>query len=141
VSIDTNRVASILVEAAYHGDKETAGRWSITTRTIQRYRERLNEDSELSQTVALKKQQYEADWANEIPGAIRSAVRFLQRASNEANPKDPDTIHAVAGALKILAEVGITKAILDVRLSGFIGANGAEDTAMDAAPKQLQQAN
>ena len=139
--LDYDRTAAILVEAAYYGEKETAKRWGITDRTILNYRNRLDEDSKLSDIFAIKKREFETDWSNEIPEAIRAAVRFLKRASNEADPTDPESIHAVAGALKIMAEVGMTKAILDVRLSGFFGENGAEDRPMDTAPKVLQPAN
>ena len=136
--LDHDRVATILIEAAYQGDKDTAERWDISVRTIQRYRNRLDEDDELSRIVAVKKRQYETEWANELPAAIREATRFLQRAARESDPKDPAAVHAVAGALKILAEVGITKAILDARFSGFFGANGTENPALDAGPDQLQ---
>jgi hypothetical protein len=139
--LDYDRAASILVEAAYYGEKATAAKWGITDRTILNYRNRLEQDSKLSDIFALKKGEFESDWANEIPEAIRSAVRFLKRASNEADPKDPESIHAVAGALKIMAEVGMTKAILDVRLSGYFGEDGAEDRQVDAAPQKLQSNN
>jgi hypothetical protein len=139
--LDYDRAAAILVEAAYFGDKVTAEKWGVTERTIRNYQARLDEDSKLSLIFHNKKVVFESDWAADIPAAIRSGIGFLQRAGKEADPKDPNAIHAIAGAVKILAEVGMTKAILDVRLSGFLGENGAEDRQMDAAPKALQSTN
>lgn len=114
--LDYDRVALILVEAAFFGEKQTASRWGITDRTILNYRNKLSEDSALSDIFALKKASFESEWASEIPASIRAGIRFLGEAARKANPTDPDTIHAIAGAVKILAEVGLTKEILDVRL-------------------------
>lgn len=134
--IDYDRVASILVEAAFFGEKPTAKRWGITDRTILNYRNRLNEDSELSDIFIRKKEAFETNWADEIPSAIRSAIRFLQTASQQADPADPESIHAVAGALKILAEVGLTKEIIDVRLSRHYRQDGAEGRSLDSLPER-----
>lgn len=123
---DYDRLATILVEAAYYGDAKTAERWGITDRTIQNYRGRLDNDSELSSFFVLKKQAFENEWANEIPAAIRSALRFIVRAGEEANPKDPEAIHAVAGALKIVTEVELTREIINARLGRYDRADGEE---------------
>jgi hypothetical protein len=116
--MNREQVAQILVEALYSGDHETARRFGISIRTLQRYRRRLHTDPELSQIVALKKAAFEREWAEDATQAIREAVRFLQRAATQADPSDPNAIHAVAGALKILAEVSLTREVLSVRLEG-----------------------
>ena len=122
--LDLDRAATIIVEAAYYGDPDTAERWGISERTIQRYRARLDEDDELSSIVARKKTAFETEWANEIPAALRSALRFLMRAGQEADPKDPEAIHAVAGAFKLMAEIGFTRDVLNARLAEFYRADG-----------------
>lgn len=132
--LDYDRVALILVEAAFFGEKQTAQRWGITDRTILNYRNRLSEDSVLSDIFALKKETFEAEWASEIPASIRAGIHFLGEAAKRANPTDPDTIHAIAGAVKILAEVGLTKEILDVRLSRHNRENGEEGKPLVAIP-------
>jgi hypothetical protein len=139
--LDYDRAAAILVEAAYRGDDETVKKWGVSRQSIYNYRNRLENDPKLLHTFTLLKKEYDTNWANDIPAAIRSGIDFLGRASKEADPKDPDAIHAVAGAVKILAEVGMTKAILDVRLGGLFGEDGAEDRPMDTAPKKLQATN
>lgn len=132
--LDYDRVALILVEAAFFGEQPTAKRWGITDRTILNYRNRLDEDSRLSDIFALKKAAFESDWASEIPSAIRAGIRFLGEAAQMANRTDPEAIHAVAGAVKILAEVGLAKEILDVRLSRYHGQNREEDRALASLP-------
>lgn len=130
--LNKERTALILVEAAYFGDPATSQKWGIAERTIRNYRQRLNDDTELASLFQDKKELFESDWAADIPAAIRTAVNFLQRASKQADPQDHENIHAVAGALKIMSEVALTKAILDVRLNGFGRQNGTEDQALVA---------
>ena len=114
--LDLDRVAMILVEAVFYGDIPTAARWGITERTIRNYRTMLNEDAELSVIFRLKKEKFETEWANEIPAAMRAGLRFLMRAAEDADHKNPDVIHAIAGGMKIMAEIGLTKEIIDARL-------------------------
>lgn len=132
--LDYDRVASVLVEAAFFGDSQAANRWGITERTVRRYRSKMGDDDELSSIVQVKKENFEQNWAEEIPAAIRSATRFLMTASVEADPKDPQAIHAVAGAMKIMAEVGLTKEILDVRLGRYDRPGGKENRPLDSIP-------
>lgn len=133
MTLDYDRVALILVEAAFFGEKQTAQRWSISTKTIERYRARLDEDSELSGFVALKKQAFESSWADEIPASIRAGIRFLGEAAKRAD-YTPESIHAIAGAVKILAEVGLTKEIIDARLRRDNRPDGEESRPLASLP-------
>lgn len=126
--VDLDRAALILVEAAFFGEKPTAKRWGINISTVRNYRARLHTDSDFANLFALKKRDFEqANWAGEIPAAIRNAVRFLERAAQEIEVS-PESAHAIAGALKILAEVQLTKEILDVRLARHFRESGQEDS-------------
>jgi hypothetical protein len=125
-----DRAAAVLVEAAYFGDKAAADRYGITVRSVERYRERLDDDIELSAFVTIKKQEFEDRWAEELPAAIRASIRFLAKAANEADHKDAQTIYSVAGALKILADVTLTKRVLDARLTGRGESERTEDRPM-----------
>lgn len=109
--------STVLVEAAYQGDKVTAKKYGITERTIRNYRKRLDEDKRLSAFFQDKKERMEQRWADELPGAIRAAINYLQGAAQDADRRNPDAIHAVAGALKILSDVALTKEVLDARLA------------------------
>jgi len=109
--------ATVLVEAAYSGDNVAAQKYGKSVRTIQRWRRRMAEDRHLSSFVAQKKAQAEREWAKELAPAIRAAIEFVQRAAQHMEPADPEALHAMAGALKILTEVAMTKEVLDARLA------------------------
>jgi len=134
--LEYDRTATILVEAAYYGDHETAHRWGISERTIQRYRQRLQNDDKLAEFVARKKAAFERGWADELPGSIKAGIDFLKRAAHSADPRDPDAIHAVAGALKIQTEVVVTKDILDARLARERGQANTTDGPLAAADRE-----
>lgn len=129
--LDLDRVATILVEAVFFGDTRTSQRNGITTRTIMNYRQRLNEDSELSTIFAIKKREFEKDWATEIPAAIRSGIRFLLDATKYLEPTS-ENIYAVTGMVKVLTEIGLTKEIIDARLAGYYREDRTEDRTLDS---------
>jgi len=113
----TNRAAMILVQAAYSSDTSAAKHWGISVRTIQNYRARLNSDSDFARLFALKKAEFEQAWLTDMPLALRKAVHFLGKAFEQPD-YTPEMIHAVAGALKIMAEIRLTKEMLDIRFGG-----------------------
>lgn len=112
-----DRAAKMLVEAATLGDKATAKKYGISLRSLQRWRKRLEGDTDLSSAVAAKKARVEEGWADEIPGALRAAIAFLRKAAEKADPADPAAIHSVAGAMKLLSETSATWKVLDARLA------------------------
>lgn len=126
-----DKVAKILVEATVIGDKAAADKNGISLRTLWRYRSQLKAgtDSELTASVSDKKAVIEKGWADEIPGALRSAVEFLRKAAEQADPKDPEAIHSVAGSMKLLSEVAATWKVLDARLARMAGQTREADRA------------
>ena len=130
--VDHPRVALILVEALFYGEKRTAKRWDITTRTIRNYRYLMESNAELSRLFLHKRLEFESNWAKNIPAAIISAIEFLTEAAKEADPKDPFAINAVSDALKTLAEVGIMKEIMDARLTSYNRENREEYRPVDS---------
>ena len=132
--LDYDKVATILVEALLFGDKVAANRHGITQRTIQNYKARLRDDTELSELFARKKSIVEDDWVNEIKSAMIASIDFLKRASQEADPTNPEVIHAIAGAAKILSGIGLTKDLVDARIRSFngTGQSGEETGFLDS---------
>jgi len=117
--LSNDKVATILVEALFFGDARTAKKWGISKRTVDNYRVRLNNNTNGLVTVfKSKKELFEGEWANDIPVTVRIAMDYIRRASNELDIT-PEGVHAIAGALKIIAEVGLTKEMIDVRLQEF----------------------
>jgi hypothetical protein len=106
------RWATLLVEAV-----TLPGRAGVSLRTLQRARAAVTTDAKLAELVASKKEASDAKWADELPGAIRQTIAWIQRAADPgAVLPDADTIHAMAGALKILTDVGTAHRVLEVRL-------------------------
>lgn len=116
------RAAQVLAEADLLGDQEVSRRYGISVRSIKRYRARAHNDPKLALYVSEKKTVLAQEWAAELGPAIREAIAFLHRAAQKADPENPQAIHAVAGALKILADVAMTRKVLDARLSDHGGA-------------------
>jgi len=109
--------AQVLVEAAYKGDRAAAKENGVSERSVRRWRNRMDDDQKLADLVQQKRKLAEEDWADELPEAIRAAIDYLRRAAGAADESDPEVIHAVAGALKMLSHVGMTKKVLDARLA------------------------
>jgi hypothetical protein len=116
--IDNNQVARILMDAVTMGDRAACDKHDISLRTLQRYRLRLEGDPDLARFVVEKKRLQDKAWADEMPVAIASCIKFLKEASHSCDRHDPDAVHAIAGALKIMSEVSMTREVIDARLSG-----------------------
>lgn len=135
------RIAEILVDASVsRDDRKTAERFQVSDRTIRNYRRQLETDAELAALFRQKRAQVSEGWANEVPGALREAVGFLRRAAEKGDCTNPNMVHAVAGAMKLLSEVSATWKLLDVRMARSAGAGGATHGA-SAAPSAVQRAN
>lgn len=121
--INLDKAASILVVAAYHGDQAAAAQFRVSVRTVQRYRAELARRKQLAEFVALKKTEYDRQWQTEMAGTKRDLLRYIARSARGMTEATPEMIHAVAGALKILAEIEAGGRYLEARL--------AEDTDHD----------
>lgn len=112
------RAAAALVDAIVMGDHGAAEKYEVSYRSIQEWRSRLQTDKVLVQFFKEKKALQDKEWAHEIPSAIASCIQYLKKASQECDCKDPDAVHAIAGALKIMSEVSMTREVIDARLAG-----------------------
>ena len=119
MAYNRDRAAMVLVDASFYGDAAAAKRMGVTIRSVENYRKRLETDAELVALFASKKRLFEQSWASELPTAIRACIGFIVRAAQDGNTKDPEMVHAIAGALKIVTDAGFAKAILDVKLSEY----------------------
>lgn len=135
-----DRAAQLLADAALYGDVKALQRSGMTRQTLHRYRQRLADDDVLLQIFTEKKALLEREWANELAPAIRNGIEFLSRAAQTADASDPDAIHAVAGAVKILTGVSFTKDVLSARISERTG-QVREATKQDAAAEPTKLPN
>ena len=120
-NFDYERASRALAVAALEGDATAAQREGITVRTLQRYRKQLDTDPLLSQLVAEKKAALENNWANEIAPTLRAALAFIRKAAENLDPKDPEAVHAIAGAFKLVNEGHQTMKVIDARLAELRG--------------------
>lgn len=117
MTFDREKAAAVLVDAAYRGDEEAARLWGIAERSIRRYRARMDEDGELASLVQHKRALVERGWAETLPETIREAADFIRRAARQGNAKDPNMVHAVAGGMKLVAEIHFARQMLDARFA------------------------
>lgn len=112
-----DRASTVLVEAIYIGDPKAAEKYGCSVRAIQKWRNRLSEDSVFAALFAKKKERWEKEWAAKIPEVIRAGLEFVMEAFQEGDRKDPKMLEQVNTALKTIAELEMSKAVIDARLS------------------------
>ena len=135
---DIDFASSAVALSGVYGVTRAAEMLDIDRRTLTEYRRTFAERPDRQHLVTEKRKALERDWAENLSGAIAAGIDFLQRAAQEADPKDPDVIYSVAGAVKILTAVAMNKRILDARLlprSGevraLLGSGTSEESAED----------
>lgn len=116
--------ATVLVEAIYIGDRQAAQKYGVSERTIRNWRKRLADDPHFAAFFQHKKSASERDWGADLIPAIRASIEFVQRAARELDTANPEAVHAVAGALKILTEVALTREVIDARLARLAKSGG-----------------
>ena len=125
--------ARIIAEAEFSPDKLVCDRYGITPRTLQRYRVQMAEDPKLSDCVASQKEALESEWVSDAIRTMRCQFRFLRKAAQQADAKDPAAIHAIAGAMKLLGDGVAGSRIIDARL-GLLGGPPDGDANRRALP-------
>lgn len=107
MEFDPERAALILSDAMVLGDKPAARKWTISERSIQRYRARMRTDAALSARVAENNAGIQRDLAT-----LR--VAFLRDALSEMRAKLKDaSLYEVSGAVKIVGELHQVAGVLD----------------------------
>lgn len=125
--IDPEFIARVVVDATLLGDGTAAKRHNVSTKTVQRYREMAQSDANVSKLVSALWAAADKDWGKGLASALRGQIEFLNRATEKADPSNPEAITAVTGALETLADVALTKRMLDARLGPEAGAEAGGD--------------
>ena len=123
-------LARAITYAAIHGDDAAAKKYKISTRTLQRARAAPSEQlSPIVAIVAEQKAELLEKWTDSIPSALLECVAFVRKATNELDASDPQALHAIAGAIKLLSEAQMNREVLDVWIE-----NNRASTADFASP-------
>lgn len=126
---DPHRAALVLADAMALGDKPTARKWAISTRTVERYRERAKSDKGLAELVAEKRRAVERDLAELRVIFMREAIDQLRAKMPKAN------VRAIAGALKIVGELHqVAMAVDDERPDSPDPEAAPDEGASDGTP-------
>jgi hypothetical protein len=54
-------------------------------------------------------------WVSKIPDCLDGAIAFITRATTESDPRDPDAVRAITGAIATLNEVVIIQEAIQQR--------------------------
>jgi hypothetical protein len=114
--------AAVLIEAVFMTDAIACDKYGISLRTLRDYRARLHQDPELAAIFHTKKTLLDRAWADELVKAMRGAAAFIFEATETARNDEgcktnPEMIAAMAGALKLCADIHLTSKVLDARLA------------------------
>jgi hypothetical protein len=111
------QISQILVEAMFTSEQNTANKYGIAVRTINRWQEKALIDLELSKLIEIKKRMYYRRWVDKAGAALDHGIEYISRAM-QTQTVTPEMLHAAAGALKIISEIITLREVLDARLSG-----------------------
>lgn len=112
--IPDQTIAQILAETDLYSDKEVAQRWALSTRSIERYRQRLQSDPVLAGIVGEKREKLTAMWVHDATQFLVVALRQLQERCRSAKTKeDAECLRAIADCLQIVGELRVQAEILN----------------------------
>lgn len=116
---DNIKAARALAEAAYSTDATVCDEFGITIRTLQRWREALKTDPELSRLFAeCHRELGNRDWGDMVTSTLSAAAQKLQALILGATSSDPETIRAVTDGVTGLAKIAMTREMLQARMKG-----------------------
>ena len=94
------------------GDRQAADKWQVHKRTVERYRQRLTEDPQLSAFVANIIQQEQHGWRTQRLDTLRAALDKMKELMGKAY--EAHHLPAVTDAFRALAETQIALEALGV---------------------------
>ena len=106
------KASMAIAEADIFGDKNTIVRWGINQSTLWRWRDRALHDSKLHESATLKRRMLLVDWQTDATKTLRVGMTRLNELIPIAKAEDAPTIHAIAGAIKIIGELKIASEAL-----------------------------
>jgi hypothetical protein len=114
--LDRYKAALILAEAAFSSDKIAAEVFECHPRTISNYRKLLETDKDLQKEYRLALYNKTKEWTKEIPGALKTGIKFIQRSLEDLCPSDPKAVDSVINAMQVLSEIEIMNEAVRAKL-------------------------
>lgn len=127
-----DRRAEMIVAASLVGDEQACERYHVSKRTLQRYKKQMETDPALALVVARKKSLSEKNWAAQVDETVGAIMGYLKRSAEVATAGDPEVIHAMAGALRMIGETEAQRKILDVRINSALRQAGEAARSLPA---------
>lgn len=114
--------ASVLLAALFGTDDKACKQYGVSLRSLQNWRKRLATDQEFAELFATKKRTFDAAWADKLPIALSRGIQLITEcadaiAADVQMRKNPNVIAAIAGAIKICADVHYTGKLIDARIA------------------------
>lgn len=109
----------ILIDCATNAtsDKSAAEKYGVSRKSIGNYRRRLETDRAFAAYFATKLEQAQDDWIKDVPSCIKAGIEFLQKSCQQADCTNADVINAINTTIKTLAEVALTREMIDRQLA------------------------
>lgn len=99
------RAAEALARLDYESGAAVAKSFNVTTRTLTNWRERLEWDEKLRGLYKEIIDRRIEKIIEEIPPTMRKMIRFLDSATEELDPADPDSVRAIIQAAESMVEL------------------------------------
>lgn len=138
-SFKKDLAATVLLEALLTTDEKAVEKYGITRQTLHNYRKRLAEDEDFLHFFTTKKAAFDKAWADELPIALKKGIRLIAECADSFGKdeqifkRNPELIHALAGAVKVCADVYYTGKVIDARIAppdrqpaGVLGSESAD---------------
>lgn len=111
-----NETAKLLVDATILGDKGAEAKHACSHSALSHAKRRVEREPALKQRVLYYQAKLDNSWASDVPKAIKKVIAFIARATEVADPGDPEAIKSLVEAAKSLAGIEAAKYILNERI-------------------------
>lgn len=106
IRLTDEQATSMLAESAIIGVPAAARRYEVDERTVFAWRKRLEASPDAQAKIAAKREKLEREWSDVAIRFLRKAVAKLEALVEQATPEN---IREVAGAIKVVGELGIAR--------------------------------
>ena len=131
---DNERAARALVDAYFTTDAQAAAKHGISTRSIERYRARLDKDTVLSGLYdRLLDEARRRPWADELSQTLTTALRKIGTKLEEVPAESLTDIAQMVSLTRELMELELSRKYAEHETRG-------DDTADDLGAQQTQSA-